>query len=220
MEEQADRADCAAGEGSAAEQSIDVRMGRDASQRRLAFDASFILGHPYLQTQWKAYEKAKLVHTIKTIVLVLVLVVVGVVGANTFYHVIPLVCLGLALFRVTKWRKTHAELKARTKLLQAASWALRDSEPSEVKYTVEELGSESVSCLSSSVPYARVLVDGNKSVPKYCGSWPVRNWKILREADRSSLHCDYSTYAHGKVYHGTVQSYVMQTDTGITLWFV
>jgi hypothetical protein len=64
------------------------------------------------------------------------------------------------------------------------------------------------------------MVEGGNSVPKFCGSWPVRNWRILAEADRFSLHNEYKSFSHGKVIHGVDQCYALLTDTGVILWFV
>jgi hypothetical protein len=191
----------------------------DKAQRKIEFNPGFTLGHPYLQAQWRDYEKAAKMHKVKAAVVIAVLIATAVLSINLFYHLIPLFCLGFGAYKYRRWRKQAGELDARGKMLRSASWAVRDQTTADVKYTVEDHTPDPVPCVTSSNPNARIMVDGN-SVPKYCGSWRIKNWKALTEGERIDLHSDHRTYSRGMVYHGTTHSYAMVTDTGVTLWFV
>lgn len=190
----------------------------------LKFDNSCMLGHLYLQIEWKVFEKNQRAFYLQLFVEIAALACGAILGSFVVFHfVIPVVFLIFAIMRYAKWRQKIALLEARGKLLRAASWALRDNPPTHVKYSVEDLSSDdSIARATSStlVPNARIMMDGGNSVPAYCGSCPIKNWRALSDADRSKLPCGFKTYCHGKLYHDSRHSFVILTDAGVVLWFV
>jgi hypothetical protein len=190
----------------------------------LQFNRSFALGHPYLQGQWGQYQADKRAHIIKSLLTAIALIAVGVCSTRLMfywlYYIVPIVCIGYGFFSLRKWNKKNAQLSAREKELTAASEVLRDGTTALVQYSVEDIGQSKMHVLKNAVPYCRILIEGATSVPKYCGSWPIRNWRRLSESDELTLQSDYRSYSTGKVWHAVDKSFALLTDTGTVLWFV
>ncbi len=192
----------------------------------LHYNPSFTLGHPYLHGQWGALQTDKRQHIIKSTLVGLLLV--GLVllsprlGVSIYwlYYLVPALCIAYGIFSMRKFKRKNAELSEREQRLKAASLAIKGNCGSPVQYSVEDIGQNKMGVLKNAVPNCRVVVEGGKWVPKYCGSWPIENWRALTESDRLSLHTEYRYYVTGKTWHSVDHCFALLTDSGTVLWFV
>lgn len=192
----------------------------------LQYNPSFTLGHPYLHGQWGTYQADKRQHILKSSLVAILLV--GLIllsprlGISYFwlYYLIPALCIAYGIFSMRKFKRKNAELSVKERKLKAASQAIKENCSSLVQYSVEDIGQNKMGVLKNAVPNCRVVVEGGKWVPKYCGSWPIENWRALTESDRLGLHTEYRYYVTGKTWHSVDQCFALLTDSGTVLWLV